>query len=195
VRYLNINGQSYTNTYTYNDGDHVTTIAYPNSGPVITNAYFTSGTLKQVSRVGGSAFYTISAGGYDEFGHATNYLYGNGVTTSRGYYSVSKRLQNISAVSGSSIFSRTFTYSNSADIASISGTGLTNTMSMTYDNLHRIKSYTGTGGLSAITATMPSAPSPTISRAAGLVTVTASGGHRPSRAPSATLTFTICAAT
>jgi RHS repeat-associated protein len=61
---------------------------------------------------------------------------------------VSKRLQNISAVSGSSIFSRTFTYSNSADIASISGTGLTNTMSMTYDNLHRIKSYTGTGGLS-----------------------------------------------
>jgi len=148
VRYLNINGQSYTNTYTYNDGDHVTTIAYPNGGPVITNAYFTSGTLKQVSRVGGSAFYTISAGGYDEFGHATNFLYGNGVTTSRGYYSVSKRLQNISAVSGSSIFSRTFTYSNSADIASISGTGLTNTMSMTYDNLHRIKSYTGTGGLS-----------------------------------------------
>ena len=65
------------------------------------------------------------------------------MTTTRSYYSVSKRLQNISA---GSIFSRTFTYTPGDDIASLSGTGLTNTMNMTYDNLHRIKTYTGLTG-------------------------------------------------
>ncbi|MGA2279118.1 MAG: RHS repeat-associated core domain-containing protein [Verrucomicrobiota bacterium] len=148
TRHLNIINFDYTTSYTYNDGDKVTSTAYPNSGPVITNSYFHCGSLSSVSRSGGSAYYTISAGSYDEFGHATNFLYDNGVTTSRSYYSVSKRLKNISAISSGSIFSRTFTYTPGDDIASLSGTGLTNTMSMTYDNLHRLKSYTGTGGLS-----------------------------------------------
>jgi RHS repeat-associated protein len=146
TRHLNIINFDYTTSYTYNDGDKVTSTAYPNGGPTITNSYFNSGTLKQVSRVGGSAYYTISAGNYDEFGHATNFVYGNGVTTTRSYYSVSKRLQSISAVSSGTIFSRTFTYTPGDDIASLSGTGLTNTMNMTYDNLHRLKTYSGLSG-------------------------------------------------
>ncbi|MGA2279421.1 MAG: RHS repeat-associated core domain-containing protein [Verrucomicrobiota bacterium] len=148
TRHLNIINWDYTTSYTYNDGDKVTSTAYPNSGPVITNSYFHCGSLSQVSRSGGSPYYTITAGSYDEFGHATNFLYNNTVTTIRSYYSVSKRLKNISAGSSGSIFSRTFTYTPGDDIASLSGTGLTNTMSMTYDNLHRLKTYTGTGGLS-----------------------------------------------
>ena len=50
ARHLNINNQTYTNSYTYNDGDKVTSITYPNGGPTITNAYFTGGSLKQVSQ-------------------------------------------------------------------------------------------------------------------------------------------------
>ena len=50
TRHLNINGNNYTTSYTYNDGNNVTSIAYPNSGPAITNSYFTGGSIKQVSR-------------------------------------------------------------------------------------------------------------------------------------------------
>ena len=58
---MNINNFDYTTSYTYNDGDKVTSTAYPNSGPVITNSYFNCGTIKQVSRIGGTAYYTVSA--------------------------------------------------------------------------------------------------------------------------------------
>ena len=115
---------------------------YPNNGPTITNTYFHGGSINQVSR-GSYNYYAINAGSYDEFGYATNFSYGNGLTTTRAYYSTSKRLQSILA---GSIFSRTFTYTPGDDIASISGTGLTNTMNVTYDNLHRIKTYSGLTG-------------------------------------------------
>jgi len=142
ARHLNINNQTYTNSYTYNDGDKVTTITYPNSGPTITNSYLTGGSLGQVSRVGGSPYYTVSATGFDEFGHVTNFLYGNTLTTTRSYYSTSKRLKTISC----SVFNRTYTYSAGEDILSLVGTGINGTANVTYDNLHRIKSYTGPSG-------------------------------------------------
>ena len=151
VRHLNINNQNYTNSFTYNDGDRVTSIAYPNSGPTITNSYFTGGSIKQVANnasFSGNNYYTVSAAGYDEFDHVTNFAYGNGLTTTRGYYSVSKRLKTISAGSGGSVFNRTYTYSAGDDILSLAGTGLSGTMTATYDNLHRIKTYSGTSGLS-----------------------------------------------
>ncbi|MEJ0091347.1 MAG: toxin TcdB middle/N-terminal domain-containing protein [Limisphaerales bacterium] len=144
VRHLNINNRNYTNSYTYNDGDKVTSVAYPNGGPVITNTYFTGGSIKQVSR-GGSAYYTVSAPNIDEFGHTTNFAYGNGVTTTRGYYPVSKRLQSIASGPTGTVFSRAFTHTAGDDIASLNGTGLSAT-SVTYDNLHRVKTYTGLSG-------------------------------------------------
>jgi RHS repeat-associated protein len=145
TRHLNILNQDYTTSYAYNDANNVTAIVYPNSGPTITNSYFHGGSISQVARSGGSAFYTVSAANYDEFGHVTNFLYGNGVTTTRGYYPVSKRLKNIASGPTGTVFSRNFTYTPGDDIASLSGTGLTN-VSVTYDNLHRIKTYTGLSG-------------------------------------------------
>ena len=148
VRYLNINGRTYTNSYTYNDGDKVTSIAYPNSGPTITNSYFTGGSIKQVANnasFSGNNYYTVAATGYDEFGHVTNFAYGNSLTTARSYYSTSKRLKTISCGSGGSIFNRTYQYTAGDDITSISGTGLTN-VSVAYDNLHRIKTFTSLSG-------------------------------------------------
>jgi RHS repeat-associated protein len=142
ARHLNINNQTYTNSYTFDDGNNITSIVYPNSGPTITNSYFTGGSLKQVSRVGGNNYYTVAATGFDEFDHVTNFAYGNSLTTTRSYYSTSKRLQTISC----SVFSRTFTYTTNDDIASLSGTGITGTISATYDNLHRVKTYTGLTG-------------------------------------------------
>jgi RHS repeat-associated protein len=146
TRHLNINNQDYTTKFTYNDGDKVTSTAYPNSGPTITNQYFNGGSIKQVSLYGGSQnYYTVSAGAYDEFGHVTNFVYGNGLSTTRSFYQVSKRLKSVTAGSGGSIFSRTFTYSPGEDILTLNGTGETN-ISVTYDNLHRIKSFSSLTG-------------------------------------------------
>jgi RHS repeat-associated protein len=142
ARHLNINNQTYTNSFTYNDGDKVTSVTYPNGGPVVTNAYFTGGTIQQVSRIGGSSYYTVSAANIDEFGHVTSFAYGNGLTTTRSYYSTSKRLSSITC---GSVFSRTYTYTTNDDVASITGTGITN-VTVTYDNLHRIKTFTGLSG-------------------------------------------------
>jgi len=149
TRHLNINSNDYTTTYTYNDGDKVTTIAYPNSGPTITNSYFAGGSIKQVANTAsftGNNYYTVTTTGFDEFDHVTNFTYGNTLTTSRGYYSTSKRLQSISSGSGGSVFSRTYQYTAGDDIASLNGTGLSGTVNVAYDNLHRIKTYTGPSG-------------------------------------------------
>jgi RHS repeat-associated protein len=144
TRHLNINNRDYTTGFTYNDGDKVTSSAYPNSGPTITNLYFNGGTIKQVSLYGSSPqnnYYTVSANAYDEFGHVTNFVYGNSVSTVRSFYSVSKRLQSVTASSSSgTMFTRTFTYSQGEDILTLNGTGETN-ISVTYDNLHRIKTF------------------------------------------------------
>lgn len=145
ARHLNINNQTYTNRYTFDDGDNVTSMTYPHSGPTITNTYFHGGSIKQVANTAsfsGNNYYTVSASSYDEFEHVTSFLYGNGLTTTRGYYSASKRLQTISA---GSVFNRSYTYSAGSDILSLSGTGLSST-TVTYDNLHRIKTYTGLTG-------------------------------------------------
>ena len=150
TRHLNINNRSYTTGYTYNDGDKITSTAYPNSGPTITNVYFTGDSLKRVSLYAGSQnYYTVNANAYDQFGHVTNFVYGNGLTTTRTYYPKSERLESITCGSGGSVFSRTYTYSYANDILSITGTGITNsgnTVSVAYDNLHRIKTYTGLTG-------------------------------------------------
>jgi len=146
TRYLNMNNGVYTTSFTYNSGDKVTSTAYPNYGPTITNLYFNGGAIKQVSLYGSSPqnnYYTVSANAYDEFGHVTNFVYGNTVSTTRKFYPISKRLESVTA---GSVFTRTFTYTMGEDIQTLSGTGMTNTITATYDNLHRIKTYTGLTG-------------------------------------------------
>jgi RHS repeat-associated protein len=145
ARYLNLTTNTYTTSFTLDDGNNVTSTAYPNSGPTITNSYFHGGSINLVSLAGGggSPYYTINAAGYDQFGHVTNFSYGNGVATTRAYYPVSQRLKTITA---GSVFSRTYGYTAGNDITNISGTGLTNAVIVTYYNLHRIKSYSGIAG-------------------------------------------------
>ena len=141
TRYLNINSNAYTTSYTLDDGDNTTAIAYPNNGPTVNYSYWSGGSTKQVSLNGASYnYYTTPASAFDEFEHVTSFTYGSTLATTRSYYSTSKRLETISA---GSVFSRTFTYSNSDDIASLSGTGISGTVNVAYGNLHRIKSYTG----------------------------------------------------
>ena len=143
-RYLNLTATNYTTSFTFDDGNNVTTTAYPSPGPTITNSYFNGGSISQVSLNGSTYhYYTINASGYDEFGHATNFNYGNGVTTARMYYSHSKRLQSITA---GTVFSRTYGYTAGNDITSLTGTGLGSGVTVTYYNLHRIKTYTGLTG-------------------------------------------------
>jgi len=137
TRYLNINSNAYTTGLTLDDGGNVTAIAYPKSGPTIGYSYWHGGSLNQVSR-GGYNYYTATASAFDEFGHVTNFVYGSTLTTTRSFYPTSKRLQSITA---GSTFTRTYQYTAGSDINNISGTGLTNATTVTYDNLHRIKSY------------------------------------------------------
>ena len=146
TRHLNINNRDYTTSFTYNDGDKVASTTYPNSGPTITNLYFNGGTIKQVSLYGGSQnYYTVTANAYDEFGHVTNFVYGNGLSTTRSFYPVSKRLKSVTArftgmiLPGRSPIHRARTFKRSMAPA------ITN-VSVTYDNLHRIKTYSGLTG-------------------------------------------------
>ena len=139
TRHLNINGKNYTTSYAYNDGNYVTSVAYPNAGPVITNIYFHGGSLNQVASLSGKNYYTVSSSGFDELGHVTSFTYGNKLTTTRSYFTKSRRLNSITC---GTVFSRTFTYTAGEDIATLKGTGLTN-ITVGYDTLHRITSYTG----------------------------------------------------
>jgi RHS repeat-associated protein len=146
ARHLNINNQTYTNGYTFDDGNNVTSTAYPNGGPTITNSYFHGGSINQVSLGGGSYnYYTVSAANYDEFEHVTSSAYGNGLTTTHSYFSVSKRLQSISSGSSGSIFSRSYQYTAGDDVNFINGSGVTN-VTVNYYNLHRVKNFTGLTG-------------------------------------------------
>jgi len=147
TRFLNINTNSYTTTKGYDQGDNVTSIGYPN-GPTINYSYFHGKSIEQVSLGGGSYdYYTVPAAAYDAFGHVTNFTYQSGLTTTRTFYPISQRLESISAGASGSVFSRTYQYTAGNDITSI-GLGSSGTMSISYYNLHRIKSYTGNNGLS-----------------------------------------------
>jgi RHS repeat-associated protein len=144
TRYLNINSNAYTTGYTLDDGDNTTAIAYPNNGPTVNYSYWHGGSINLVSLNGGGYnYYTANAAGFDEFGHVTNFTYGSTLTTTRSYYSASKRLQGISS---GTVFSRSYKYTAGDDLTNISGTGLTNATTVTYYNLHRIKTYTGLTG-------------------------------------------------
>jgi RHS repeat-associated protein len=131
--------------FTFNDADKITSTIYPNSGPTITNEYHAGGSFYRVSR-SGYTYYTANAGSvgsenFDEFGRVKVFSFGNSQTTTRGYYTTSKRLQTIS----SGVFTREYRYSAAEDVTYLAGTGLSAT-TVTYDNLHRLKTYTGLSG-------------------------------------------------
>lgn len=141
TRHLHLNNQEYATRFTFNDGDRVASILYPNSGPTITNEYHAGGSLFRVSR-SGYTYYTAPAAGFDEFGKALQFSFGNTLTTTRSNYPLSKRLYSL-ATPG--VFTREYRYSAAGDVTFLKGSGLADT-TVAYDNLHRIKTYTGLSG-------------------------------------------------
>ena len=98
IRHLNINGQNYTTSFSYNDADKLASTVYPNGGPTVTNLYFTGGSLNKVSRVGGTeVYYSVTASAYDQFEHVTNFSYGNGLSTALSYYPISSLTHHVNA--------------------------------------------------------------------------------------------------
>lgn len=143
TRHLNVNSKDYTTSYTYNDADNVLSTVYPNSGPTINYVYIPGGTLSRVYRTGASSdYYAAPASSFDEFGRVKQFAFGNGVTTTRGYYANSQRLQTIS----SSAFTRNYRYTAADDVQYLDGTGFSTGETITYDNLHRVKNYSGLSG-------------------------------------------------
>ncbi|MCO5050791.1 MAG: pre-toxin TG domain-containing protein [Verrucomicrobiae bacterium] len=141
TRHLNLNNQDYVTRFTFNDGDRVASIIYPNSGPTITNEYHAGGSLKRVGR-SSYDYYAANAANFDAFGRVLQFSFGNSTTTTRSNYPTSQRLYSLS-VPG--VFARDYRYSAGEDVTYLNGSGLAPT-TVTYDNLHRIKTYTGLPG-------------------------------------------------
>lgn len=147
ARYLSKNGNTYTNQYTYDDMDRVRSIVYPSNGPTITNIYDTGANLSQVQKVGGSGTTFYQATSFTPLDQIAGITYGNGVTATYSYYGNSKRLQ--SAVTSGGLQNLSYTYDQVADILSISdgigaysGSASAAISSVSYDDLHRLLSFT-----------------------------------------------------
>jgi RHS repeat-associated protein len=133
-RFLNLNGQTYTTTQAYDQADRLVSTAYPMNGPAVGYRYNNAGFLHQVFK--GSYVY-YSANAFDELGNLAQFgTHHNGLLTTHSYYTVSKRLHSIS----STPLSRAYQYDRAGNVTSISGNPIT------YDNLHRLKTYGGISG-------------------------------------------------
>ena len=65
VRYLSKNSGTYTNQFTFDDADRLSSTLYPNGGPTITNIFDSGEHLSQVKLVGGAGTTYYSAKGFD----------------------------------------------------------------------------------------------------------------------------------
>jgi RHS repeat-associated protein len=156
VRYLSKNGKTYTNQFTFDDADRVSSIIYPNGGPTITNIYDTGENLTKVQRVdtGGTNIVYYTAQGFDELSRVTGVNFGNGATTTLGYYRASKRLNQIATTipGGTTIQSFTNRYDAEGNIIAIQDTVSAHTggasatiSSAAYDDLNRLTSAVWAG--------------------------------------------------
>jgi RHS repeat-associated protein len=150
TRHLNINNKDYTTTYGHNDGDKITSTVYPNSGPTINYEYHGSGEVKRVHRAGFELYVTLSQS-FDEFGRVKVSASANAsgaMDTVREFYPISKRLQSIKVGPSGSVLTKTYKINKADDVTSLTTLigGVGGTVDITYDDLHRIKTYTGLGG-------------------------------------------------
>ncbi|HSY16873.1 MAG TPA: RHS repeat-associated core domain-containing protein, partial [Candidatus Acidoferrales bacterium] len=149
VRYLSKNGNSYTNQFTYDDADRLTSTVYPNGGPVITNLFDAGEHLSKVFQQGGTNFYT--AKGFNALQQLSGINFGNGVATTLGYYSVSKRLQQITTAKATNMQSLAYSYDMAGNISNVidgvySGNASGTIGKIKYDDLNRLLSLTNTAG-------------------------------------------------
>jgi len=152
VRYLTKNSISYTNQFAFDDADRLTSTAYPNGGPVVTNIFDAGLHLSQVKQVGGTSFYT--AKGYNELNQLNGVNFGNGAATTFGYYATTKRLKQILTTATGSTTIQSFTNRYDAvgnviglqDLVSSHTNAASATISSAvYDDLNRLTTATWSG--------------------------------------------------
>jgi RHS repeat-associated protein len=151
VRYLTKNGNTYTNQYTFDDADRLSSTIYPNGGPTITNIFDTGENLSQVKQVGGSNTVFYVAKGFNPMHQLLGVNFGNGVVTSNSYYPISLRLQKIATSKTSAIQSLTYSYDADGNVLGIadgvySGTASASFGNLVYDDLNRLTSLTNASG-------------------------------------------------
>jgi RHS repeat-associated protein len=151
VRYLAKNGNTYTNQFTFDDADRLTSTIYPNGGPVVTNLFDAGQHLLQV-RIGSTNFYT--AKGYNELSQLSGVTFGNGAATTFNYFTISKRLTKIltTATGETTIQSLTNRYDTVGNVVGLQDlvSSHTNSASATitsasYDDLNRLTTATWSG--------------------------------------------------
>jgi RHS repeat-associated protein len=156
VRYLRKNNTTYTNLYTFDDADRLTSTVFPNGGPTVTNTFDTGEHLKTVKRVdsGGTNLTFYTAKGFDELGRITAVVYGNNATSSFSYYPISKRLSKVATTlyNGGVVQNFTNKYDTNGNIvgiidyvASHTNTASGTLTSATYDDLDRLVTATWAG--------------------------------------------------
>ena len=152
VRYLAKNSSTYTNQFTFDDADRLTSTIYPNGGPVITNIFDVGQHLLQVKQVAGTNFYT--AKGFNELSQLNGVNFGNGAATTFGYFKVSKRLTKILTTAAGSTTIQSFTNRYDAVgnvvglqdlVGSHTNSASATISSATYDDLNRLTAATWTG--------------------------------------------------
>jgi YD repeat-containing protein len=152
-RQLTFNNKNYTNQFTFDSADRLSSIVYTTGGPTVTNLFDAGGHLTTVQRVDGTNVY-YQAAGFNEANQLLGVNFGNGTATTYGYFPYSKRLQSIATKkSGAStnFQSLSYTFNAVADLTSITdgsytnGTNSATLSSIGYDNLHRLTSLTRPG--------------------------------------------------
>ena len=152
-RQLLVNNVTYTNEFTFDSADRVSSVKYTHGGPTVTNLYDAGGNLAAVKHVSGAPVY-FQAKGYNELGQLLGINFGNGTETTNAYFAKTRRLQSIiSKKSGAAtnFQNLVYTYNEVADLTAItdgiftSGTNSATLSSIVYDNHHRLKSLNRPG--------------------------------------------------
>jgi len=154
ARTLTVNSTTYTSEFLHDQADRQISVAYPASGPIVTNRYDLGGNLTQVQRVdaGGSTLYFQSKG-YAAQGELLGATLGNGTEINYTYFPKTRRLQNLTSKktsAGTNFQALAYTYNQVSDLTAItdslySGTNSASISSVAYDNLHRLTSLTRPG--------------------------------------------------
>jgi RHS repeat-associated protein len=156
-RYFYGSGETFLTEYSYDDADRVTTITYPGNIAQVKYSYDTATHLKKVealsSPVGPQVFYEATA--FTELDKVSTIKWRNNsqTTTTYDYYPASRRLSRIRTTRAGQvpIQDLTYKYDVVANVTSIhdavnpAGPASDSLQNITYDDLHRLKSYARDG--------------------------------------------------
>ncbi len=152
-RYFYATDESFLTQYTYDDADRVSTVTYPGNIARIKSSYDTAGHLKKVealsSPLGPQVFYEATAFTEHDEISAIKWRNNNQTTTTYDYYPASRRLSRVrtTRAGGGLIQDLSYKYDAVANVTDITdainvaGDASDSLQSITYDSLHRLRSY------------------------------------------------------